>query len=117
MISDNGVICQEKFKKFVNAKAQISIYNDLVYVFSKTATLEEYLKEKPEGTFCEELLICRKEIWKKLHQYDIKIAETVLSKFIHIGTTKELIDLLKNDEYCFQKNILSNKRRRYRIFY
>lgn len=121
LISDStGKINKRKFQKFVNDKSQISLYNDFIYVFSKKATLCDYLKEKPEGSFCKELTKCREEIWKNFSQYHIKIIETYPSKFIHLGTTKELIDMLKqnkgNHEYHAKKSILSNKRRGYSIY-
>lgn len=60
LITTNGVVDENKFTEFVNEKARISFYGDFLYPLANKSTLEQYLKEAPEGSFCEELENCRK---------------------------------------------------------
>ena len=48
LISTDGRLDDGKFEKFVNEKARISFYGDFLYPLALEATLEQYLKEKPE---------------------------------------------------------------------
>ena len=61
------------------------------------STFEQFLKEKPEGDFCPELLACRKEIWEALHPYSLKLLCLSPAQFIHFGTTHELLKLVTED--------------------
>lgn len=115
LITTKGKFDKEKFKKFVDEKIQLSIYNDFTYVFSKKSNLEEYLKEKSEGVLCDELIKCRKEIWEKLKMYNLKILKNDISKFIHLGTNYELITMLKSKEFNTYKSISSNIRSKYKL--
>lgn len=105
---------EKEFKNFINSASRISLYADLVYPFSKKATLEDYLKQTPEGQFCDELAYCRKKIWKILHGTKFKVIKTSPSQFIHFGTTKELSNkIISNidsfDHLGWKRSIISNK--------
>lgn len=89
------------------------MYNDFVYVLSKEATLESYLKEQPEGKFLKELIECRKRIWNRLGKYTMKVIKTYPSKFIHLGTNAELLKFLNSEKEIFndwnlERNVLCN---------
>jgi fucokinase len=92
--NSNGKIDTAKFDLFVNDISRISLYGDFVYPFAKESTLEKYLKEAPEGSFCEELSSCRNIIWEKLHNYTMRVIKLSPADFIHFGTTKELLSLV-----------------------
>ena len=94
LISSNGKIDDTKFSEFVNSKARISFYGDFLYPLAKNATLEKYLKEKPEGEFCEELFACRRKIWEKISGFTLKLLNLSPAEFIHFGTTRELLHLV-----------------------
>lgn len=103
LISENGQISPEKFDRFVNEKARVSFYGDFLYPLASQATYEQYLKEKPEGTLCPELLECREALWKVLHPYSLKLICLSPAQFIHFGTTRELLALMTEeiDNYEF----------------
>lgn len=103
LISTNYRVDTEKFDRFVNEKARVSFYGDFLYPLAKKSTLSQYLLEKPEGSFCEELTWCREKIWEVLHPYSMKLLSLAPAKFIHFGTTKELLQLVTDDveEYEF----------------
>ena len=97
LIGENGKIVPEKYERFVNEKARISFYGDFLYPLAARSTLEQYLKEKPEGEFCEELLACRREIWEAISGYSMKLLCLSPAQFIHFGTTRELLGLMTQD--------------------
>ena len=94
LISTDGQLDKEKFEKFVNEKARISFYGDFLYPLAAESTLEQYLKEKPEGSFCEELEECRKILWETLSPFSLKLLCLSPAQFIHFGTTRELLHLV-----------------------
>ena len=113
LISENGKTNNDKFNEFANENVRISLYNDFVYVLSKEATLESYLKEQPEGKFSKELIECRKKIWNRLGKYTMKVIKTYPSKFIHLGTNAELLKFLNSEKEIFndwnlERNVLCN---------
>lgn len=97
LIGEKGKIVPEKYGRFVNEKARISFYGDFLYPLASRSTLEQYLKEKPEGEFCTELLECRRELWEVLHPYSLKLLCLSPAQFIHFGTTRELLRLVTED--------------------
>ncbi len=103
LISEGGQVIPEKFNRFVNEKARISFYGDFLYPLASEAVFEQYLKEKPEGKFCPELEECRRELWRVLHPYGIKLVSLSPAQFIHFGTTRELLRLVTEeiDNYEF----------------
>ena len=94
LISTDGELDPVKFDQFVNEKARISFYGDFLYPLASEATLEQYLKEKPEGSFCEELEECRKILWETLNPFSLKLLCLSPAQFIHFGTTRELLHLV-----------------------
>ena len=94
LISTEGMLDAAKFEKFVNEKARISFYGDFLYPLAAESTLEQYLKEKPEGSYCEELEECRKILWETLSPFSLKLLCLSPAQFIHFGTTKELLHLV-----------------------
>ncbi|MBQ8184805.1 MAG: bifunctional fucokinase/L-fucose-1-P-guanylyltransferase [Lachnospiraceae bacterium] len=97
LISENGQVVPEKFERFVNEKARVSFYGDFLYPLASEATFEQYLKEKPEGSFCKELEECRYALWQVLHPYSLKLICLSPAQFIHFGTTRELLSLMTEE--------------------
>lgn len=113
LISTNGTNDIIKFNQFVNEKARISFYGDFLFPLATYSTLEQYQKEKPEGSLCEELTQCRNQIWDALHHYKLKLLCVSPAEFIHFGTTKELLKLMVEEigNYEFldwMKKVLTN---------
>ena len=94
LISDKGRIDAEKYDSLVNEKVRLSLYGDFLYPIASDSTLEDFYKEKPEGELCEELTKARKEVWKVLRPYRMKLLRLAPAKFIHFGTTKEILSLM-----------------------
>ena len=77
------------------------MYGDFLYPLAEESTIEEFYKEKPEGDFCEELLMARKRVWEILRPYRLKLLRLAPAKFIHFGTTREILELMSGgvEEY------------------
>ncbi len=85
---------EEKYNQYVNENVRLSLYVDFLYPLAIDSTLVQYLKEKPEGTFCDELTEARKNVWDVLNNYKLKLLRLAPSKFIHFGTTNEILNLM-----------------------
>lgn len=96
MISKDGVASDGLFRRFVNEKVRLSLYGDFLYPLAEESTLEGFYKEKPEGCFCEELEEARRVVWKTLRPFRMKLLRLVPAKFIHFGTTGEILALMRS---------------------
>ncbi|MCD8336822.1 MAG: bifunctional fucokinase/L-fucose-1-P-guanylyltransferase [Lachnospiraceae bacterium] len=94
---------EEKYHRFVNPDACLSFYADFLYPLASESTLEQFYKEKPEGSFTDELHDCRTALWNVLSPYSMKLIRFSPASFIHFGTTRELLHLMTDgmDEYRF----------------
>lgn len=101
LISTNGTTDEQKYKAYVNDKVRLSLYGDFQYPLASDSTLEQFYKEKPEGEYCDELTECRTAVWNVLHNYNLKLLRLAPAKFIHFGTTREILALMTAgvDEY------------------
>lgn len=97
LISTDGIYSEEKFNNYVNETVRLSLYGDFLYPLATEATLENFYKEKPEGDYCEELIKARTEVWNVLHKYKMKLLRLAPAKFIHFGTTKEIMKLMSEE--------------------
>lgn len=89
------------YDRHVNAKTRLSLYADFLYPLAEDSTLEDFYKEKPEGEFCPELTAARERVWNVLRPYRMKLLRLAPAKFIHFGTTREILGLMNGgvDEY------------------
>lgn len=115
LISTDGKIDDEKFDSFVNERARVSFYGDILYPLASDSTLEQYYKEKPEGSYTEELKACRTKLWEVLRKFSLKLFCLSPAEFIHFGTTRELRQLVAEEiadyEFLDWKNqVLSTRR-------
>ena len=101
LISTKGVFDEEKYKAFVNNKVRLSLYGDFQYPLAADSSLEKFYLEKPEGEYSEELKECRTQVWSALRGYKLKLLRLAPAKFIHFGTTREILALMSGgvDEY------------------
>ena len=88
---------KEKYLKVVNSKVRLSLYIDFMYPLGEDSTLDNFLIEKPEGDMCEELVEVRKEVWELLRKFKLKQIKMYPAKFIHFGSTPEIMNLMNND--------------------
>lgn len=86
---------EEDYAKYVNDRTRLSLYADFLYPFAEDSTLEGFFKEKPEGILCEELLEARAKVWEILRPYRMKLLRPAPAKFIHFGTTREILELMQ----------------------
>ncbi|MDE7298216.1 MAG: bifunctional fucokinase/L-fucose-1-P-guanylyltransferase, partial [Lachnospiraceae bacterium] len=101
------------FEQYVNERVRLNFYNDFVMPLASEVKWEEYRDSAPESGFSEELLKCREELWKRLSPYSIKLVRMSPAKYIHVGMTEELYDLMVHEigeyEYLgWKKRILCN---------
>ncbi len=101
LISENGVYSEERFNHYVNETVRLSLYGDFLYPLASDSTLEGFYKEKPEGDFCDELKSARTDVWNALRPYRMKLLRLAPAKFIHFGTTQEILRLMSDgiDDY------------------
>lgn len=102
LISVDGIFSESLYKKFVNDHVRLSLYGDLQYPFASGSTLENYYAQDSEGHMDAALKEVRYAIWQALHRYPMKIIRVAPSKFIHFGTTKEVLALYHNTIYDYQ---------------
>ena len=88
------VSTEENYNKYVNEVVRLSLYGDFLYPLATDSTLEKFYKEKPEGEFCQELTSAREVVWEILRPYRMKLLRLSPAKFIHFGTTKEILGLM-----------------------
>lgn len=103
---------KDKFESMVNPNTRLSLYGDFLYPLASDSTLEKFYKEKPEGTFTNELKEARTLVWNKLNRFRLVLESFLPSKFVHFGTSKEVHDLNTNGivNYSYlgwQKNTFS----------
>ena len=94
LIATDGAVDKGKYHRYVNNKVRLSLYGDFQYPLATDSTLEQYYKEKPEGEYSPELTLCRQELWRVLRHHRLKLLRLAPAKFIHFGTTKEILDLM-----------------------
>lgn len=82
------------YSQYVNSKVRLSLYGDFLYPLAADSTLEAFYLEKPEGVFCEELRQARTLVWEKLRPFRMKLLRAAPAKFIHFGTTREILELM-----------------------
>ena len=97
LISTDGVFDEEKYRALVDQKVRLSLYGDLHYPLSKDATLEDYLTQAPEGEMTEELEEARLRVWDAISSYNMKVMRMAPAKFIHFGTTREVLSLMTEE--------------------
>ena len=88
------VATQEKYDRYVNSTVRLSLYGDFLYPLATESTLEQFYQEKPEGKFCEELHEARTQVWNALRPYRMKLLRLAPAKFIHFGTSREILHLM-----------------------
>lgn len=91
----------EDYDRYVNEKTRLSLYADFLYPLAEDSTLKAFYQENSEGEFCEELIEARKRVWDVLRPYRMKLLRFAPAKFIHFGTTREILELMSGgvDEY------------------
>ena len=100
---------QADYLKYVNSTVRLSLYGDFLYPLATDSTLDQFYLEKPEGEFCEELTKARTAVWQALRPYRMKLLRLAPAKFIHFGTTGEILELMHRGIGSYQVLGWSNK--------
>lgn len=82
------------YDRYVNDRVRLSLYGDFLYPLAEDSTLEAFYDEKPEGDFSDELMEARKKVWEVLRPYRLKLLRLAPAKFIHFGTSVEILRLM-----------------------
>lgn len=85
---------ESRYQKFVNDTVRLSLYGDFLYPLAEDSSLEAFYREKPEGRFCPELEEARTAVCEKLRPCRMKLLRLAPARFIHFGTTKEILALM-----------------------
>ena len=101
LISTEGQLDSDKYAAMVNDRVRLSLYADFQYPMASDSTLELFYKEMPEGEFCDELTRARTLVWEALHDFPMKLLRLAPAKFLHFGTSREILDLMNRgiDDY------------------
>lgn len=94
MISSDDKPDDEKFDTYVNETVRLSLYGDFLYPLAEESTLEDFYQEKPEGDYSEALTNARRDLWDALRPFRMKLLRLAPAKFIHFGTTQEIMKLM-----------------------
>ena len=94
LISDEGGFNEDKYRAFVNDRVRLSLYGDFQYPMAEDSAIEQFYLEKPEGEDSPELRACREQIWHALRSFRMKLLRLAPAKFIHFGTTREVLNLM-----------------------
>lgn len=109
LISENGVFSNEKYRALVNDRVRLSLYGDFLYPLAADSTLEKFYNEAPEGQMCDELTGARKLVWDALRPYRMKLIRLAPAKFIHFGTTREIMGLMNGGVKLYENLDWSDK--------
>lgn len=94
---------EEAYLRYVNSTVRLSLYGDFLYPLASNSTLEQFYKEKPEGEFCPELYDARTAVWNALRPYRMKLLRLAPAKFIHFGTTHEIMKLMNEGIHGYKE--------------
>jgi len=103
LISTENAFDADKYASLVNDRVRLSLYGDFQYSLATDSTLEQFYLEKPEGEYCPELQEARKHVWEALRPFRLKLLRMAPAKFIHFGTTSEILDLMSDDVDDYQE--------------
>ena len=107
------VVNSKTYSQFVNDKVRLSLYGDFLFPMAKESMESMYLEQGAENVICDELISCRKDIWKIMHPYVLRVSKLSPARFIHFGTTAELRSLMteevsKYQSFGWSRQVLSN---------
>lgn len=97
LISTDGVFDENKYQSLVNDKVRLSLYGDLQYPLARDSDLKGFLSQVPEGSFTKELEEARHRVWEALSGYSMRVMRMAPAKFIHFGTTREVLALMTRE--------------------
>lgn len=101
---------KEDYDKYTDENIRLNFYGDFLFPPAKKSTLEDYVVQQSEfPTVSDELVEVRKTLWEILKDFDFKICEMKNGRFIHFGTTKQFLELVKDNDLGWEKSLLCNR--------
>lgn len=97
------------YHRYVNNTVRLSLYGDFLYPLAEDSTLEDYYQEKPEGAYTAELHDARSVVWETLRPFRLKLLRLAPAKFIHFGTTREILALMSGGTKEYEALFWSDK--------
>ena len=97
LISTKGLFDGSKYRMLVNSDVRLSLYGDFQYPLAADSALEQFYLEKPEGEYSDALKQARTLVWQALRPYRMKLLRLAPAKFIHFGTTQEVLRLMDEE--------------------
>ena len=97
LLLTDGKPDKTKIDKYINDKTRLSLYADFLFPLASDSTLDMYYKETPEGEFSDELISARNDLWHILSPYRLKLFCMKPAKFIHFGTSGEILNFMTKD--------------------
>lgn len=88
---------EEKYRALVNSEVRLSLYGDFQYPMADASTLEAFYSEAPEGKLTPSLHDARTLVWNALSGYRLRLIKLSPARFIHFGTSGELLRLMTHD--------------------
>ena len=101
LIADGDTVDEARYRRFVNDTVRLSLYGDFQYPMAADSTLERFYDEKPEGAYSDALREARTAVWHALRPFRLKLLRLAPARFIHFGTTGEILRLMNEgtEEY------------------
>lgn len=87
---------------FIHPDTRLSFYADFLYPLAEDSTLEAFYQEAPEGVLNDALRSARTVLWKTLRPYRLKLLHLSPARFVHFGTTREIMALMQGGWRAFQ---------------
>lgn len=83
--------------RLVNEQVRLNLYTDFLLPLAEDTTLDEFLHETPENGHSDALNEARLALWQALRPFRMKLLRLAPAKFIHFGTTAEILRLMHRD--------------------
>ncbi len=97
LISVNDMYDEKKYRCYVSEDTCLSLYGDFQYPLAENSTLEGFYQEKAERSLNEALNRAREDVWEALRPFRMKALRFQQGKFIHFGTSLEILKLLNEE--------------------
>lgn len=103
LMTEGGEISDSRYDRFVNDTIRLSLYGDFLFPLATQSTLEQFYEEATEGCADEVTLReIRTELWDVLRPFRMKLLRLAPSKFLHFGTTQEVMRRMTRDRAAYQ---------------
>lgn len=109
-------VMKDEFGFYVDENVRLNFYGDMVYPMARDSDMDGYMAQKGDsGEPTSALLQRRRRMFGALHQHPLRLVRLRPAKFVHFGTTAELLQLMRSGvesyaELNWSNSVLSNNR-------